>query len=90
MVVGRSKDIRGPYAGKDGSRLLDGEGTMFLGADLEEQQRFRGPGHNGFLHDVDGRDYVIHHAYDKDNKGVPTLRISPVAWDANGWPRAER
>jgi arabinan endo-1,5-alpha-L-arabinosidase len=90
MVVGRSKDIRGPYVGKDGSRLLDGEGTIFMRADLEEQQRFRGPGHNGFLHDDDSRDYVVFHAYDKDNKGVPTMRIAAVVWDADGWPQAQR
>lgn len=90
LVVGRAKDIRGPYVGKDGSRLLDGEGTLFIRSDLEEHERFRGPGHNGFLHDADGRDYVVYHAYDKDNKGVPTMRISPVSWDANGWPRALR
>ena len=89
LVVGRARDIRGPYVGKDGSRMLDGEGTIFLRADLEEQQRFRGPGHNGFLHDA-GRDYVVYHAYDKDNQGAPTLRISPVTWERDGWPTAQR
>jgi arabinan endo-1,5-alpha-L-arabinosidase len=48
--------------------------------------RFRGPGHNGFLHDKDGKDYLVYHAYDSTNKGVPTLRISPVIWDTEGWP----
>ncbi len=87
-VVGRSKNIKGPYVGKDGSRLMDGEGTIFLRADLQEKQRFRGPGHNGFLHDKDGKDYVVYHAYDKESKGVPTLRVSPVRWTADGWPEA--
>ncbi|MCD2323069.1 arabinan endo-1,5-alpha-L-arabinosidase [Sphingomonas sp. IC-56] len=88
-VVGRSKAITGPYLGKDGSKLMEGGGTIFLRADLQEQQRFRGPGHPGWLHDKDGRDYVVYHAYDKETRGAPTLRIAPVRWGADGWPVAE-
>jgi len=86
-VVGRSKDIRGPYLGEDGSRMMDGQGTVILKADLRETQRFRGPGHPAFLSDR-GTDYIIYHAYDKEHGGAPTLRISPIHWTANGWPRA--
>ncbi|UZK67662.1 arabinan endo-1,5-alpha-L-arabinosidase [Sphingomonas sp. M1-B02] len=88
-VVGRSKAIGGPYLGKDGSSLMDGKGTVFLRADLEEQQRFRGPGHPGWLRDKDGREYVVYHAYDKESRGAPTLRIAPVRWGADGWPIAD-
>ena len=88
-VVGRATAITGPYLGKDGSAMLQGGGTIFLRADLPEKQRFRGPGHVGFLHDTDGTDYVVYHAYDRDNKGVPTLRVAPVKWGADGWPKAE-
>ncbi|MDH7640980.1 arabinan endo-1,5-alpha-L-arabinosidase [Sphingomonas sp. MAHUQ-71] len=86
-VVGRSKDVRGPYLGEDGSRMLDGQGTVILKADLQEQQRFRGPGHSAYLSDG-GTDYIVYHAYDKDHGGAPTLRISPIHWTADGWPRA--
>ncbi len=88
-VIGRSKAITGPYLGKDGSPLMDGGGTIFLRADLQEQQRFRGPGHAGWLHDKDGADYVAYHAYDKQANGAPTLRIAPVRWGTDGWPQAE-
>lgn len=88
-AIGRAKAITGPYLGKDGSALMEGRGTIFLRADLREQQRFRGPGHAGWLHDGDGRDYVVYHAYDKDNRGAPTLRIAPVTWGADGWPVAD-
>jgi arabinan endo-1,5-alpha-L-arabinosidase len=88
-VVGRAKNITGPYLGKDGSSMMQGGGTLFLRADLPEKQRFRGPGHPGFLHDKDGADYVAYHAYDRDNDGVPTLRIARVKWAADGWPVAE-
>lgn len=88
-VMGRSKAITGPYLGKDGSPLMEGGGTIFLRADLQEQQRFRGPGHAGWLHDKDGKDYVVYHAYDKQANGAPTLRIAPVRWGADGWPQAD-
>ena len=86
-VVGRSKDVRGPYLGEDGSRMMDGQGTIILKADLQEQQRFRGPGHPAWLSDS-GRDYIVYHAYDKEHGGAPTLRIAPIRWTKDGWPRA--
>ena len=88
-VVGRAKAITGPYLGKDGSPLMHGQGTIFLRADLQEKERFRGPGHPGFLHDSDGRDYMVYHAYDRANKGASTLRIAPVTWGVDGWPIAD-
>ena len=39
--------------------------------------------------DADGTDYVVYHAYDRENKGAPTLRIAPLRWGADGWPVAE-
>ncbi|AUW59640.1 arabinan endo-1,5-alpha-L-arabinosidase [Sphingobium sp. SCG-1] len=88
-VIGRSKQITGPYLGKDGSKMMEGGGTIFIRADLPEQDRFRGPGHAGVLRDKDGTDYVVYHAYDKTNAGAPTLRIAPIRWGADGWPIAE-
>ena len=88
-VVGRSKAITGPYLGKDGSEMMQGGGTIFIRADLQEQQRWRGPGHPGAFKDKDGTWYVVYHAYDSRNKGAPTLRIAPIRWDEDGWPVAE-
>ena len=68
---------------------MQGGGTVFLTADLPEQQRFRGPGHPGWLRDRDGRDYLVYHAYDRENKGASTLRIASVRWGDDGWPVAE-
>lgn len=88
-VVGRSKKVTGPYLGKDGSDMMQGGGSIFLRADLQEQQRFRGPGHAGAFTDKDGQTYVVYHAYDKQDKGAPKLRIARVRWDADGWPVAQ-
>jgi arabinan endo-1,5-alpha-L-arabinosidase len=82
IVVGRSKAIAGPYVGRDGKLMTDGYGTMLL----RGNRRFRGPGHNAFLHDA-GKDYLVYHAYDQSHDGRPVLRISPVTWSADGWPQ---
>jgi arabinan endo-1,5-alpha-L-arabinosidase len=87
-VVGRSKVITGPYLGKDGSSMMQGGGTILLRADLPEKGRFRGPDHAGVLRD-NGADTIVYHAYDKENKGAPTLRIARLNWGADGWPTAE-
>lgn len=85
LVVGRANKITGPYVGRDGSKLLDGGGTLFLRA-ADEEPRFRGPGHNGWLQDDDGREYLVYHAYDRENEGKSALRIAPLEWAADGWP----
>lgn len=88
-VIGRSKTVTGPYLGKDGSSMLAGGGTILLRADLQEKQRFRGPGHPGRFTDANGTDFVVYHAYDREKKGAPTLRIAPLHWGADGWPVAQ-
>ena len=35
------------------------------------------------------RDYLVFHAYDSQHSGTPTLRISPLYWTPDGWPRAQ-
>ncbi|WP_370655236.1 arabinan endo-1,5-alpha-L-arabinosidase [Sphingomonas aurea] len=87
-VIGRSKQVEGPYLGKDGSAMTAGGGTILLRADLQERERFRGPGHVGHLRDKDGTDILVYHAYDREHQGAPTLRIAPLRWGADGWPEA--
>src|SRR5688572_27547282 len=89
VVVGRAKKITGPYLGKDGSKLLAGGGTVFI-RPFAEDGRYRGQGHNGWLHDTDGKDYVVYHAYDRQNEGKSVLRIAPVVWTPDGWPELSR
>ena len=88
-VIARSKTVEGPYLGKDGSSMLEGGGTILLRADLREKERFRGPGHAGHFRDADGADYLVYHAYDRENRGAPMLRIARLRWDADGWPTAQ-
>src|SRR5690606_19372021 len=84
IVVGRSTHITGPYAGEDGRLMTEGYGTLVL----QGNRRFRGPGHPAVLRDA-GQDYLVYHAYDAQNDGRPTLRISPIRWSKDGWPEVE-
>ena len=88
-VVARSRTVEGPYLGKDGSSMLEGGGTILLRADLQERERFRGPGHAGHFRDAGGADHIVYHAYDREKRGAPTLRVARLTWGADGWPTAE-
>jgi len=83
IACGRSREITGPYVDADGRAMLDGGGSRVL----DTNARFRGAGHNSVLRDG-SRDLLVYHAYDAARDGVPTLRISPLEWTAQGWPRA--
>lgn len=88
-VVGRADRITGPYKGRDGSSMLQGGGTILLRADLQEKQRYRGPGHAGAFTDADGTTWLVWHAYDREASGAPKLRVGKLRWDETGWPVAE-
>ena len=84
VACGRSREITGPYVDVNGKSLMEGGGSVVI----QGNERFKGTGHNAVLHDGD-RDYLVYHAYDAEQKGTPTLRISPIYWTADGWPRAQ-
>jgi arabinan endo-1,5-alpha-L-arabinosidase len=79
--VGRAKTLHEGFVDRDGKALLQGGGTLVL----KGGTRYRGPGHNAVLFTTD-RAYNVYHAYDADNNGASVLRISELAWDADGWP----
>jgi arabinan endo-1,5-alpha-L-arabinosidase len=87
-VVGRSRQVTGPYVDADGKSLMKGFGQVVLHGDLDKTKRWRGPGHVSILRDGP-RDYIAYHSYDARNKGIPTLRISELGWSADGWPVAK-
>jgi arabinan endo-1,5-alpha-L-arabinosidase len=79
--VGRSKRVTGPYVDRDGRDMMDEGGTLVIGIG----NRWRGPGHCAILQDKQG-DKLVYHAYDANARGVSTLRIAPITWDAADWP----
>lgn len=84
IMVGRAEQVIGPYHDREGQPMMRGGGTLVLQGD----QRWRGPGHNAVLQEADG-DKLVYHAYDAQAAGIPTLRITPIVWDAEGWPVVE-
>ena len=84
IVVGRSKDIKGPYLDKNGTPMNEGGGSLVL----EGDERWAGLGHNS-AYTFDGIDYLVFHAYDSRDEGRPKLRIEKLQWDPEGWPVVE-
>jgi arabinan endo-1,5-alpha-L-arabinosidase len=81
VVMGRAKDIKGPYLNKQGESWLDNKYTVFLEGNYEEPGR----GHNGFFTEKDTT-FVVYHAYTRSAEGASLLNIKPVYVDADGWP----
>ncbi|WP_240676161.1 arabinan endo-1,5-alpha-L-arabinosidase [Botryobacter ruber] len=81
MIVGRAKDLTGPYLDKEGARLDRAGGTLLL----EGNEDWHGVGHNA-VYTFDGKDYIIFHGYDANADGKPKLRIEELKWTDKGWP----
>ncbi|MFN8445164.1 MAG: arabinan endo-1,5-alpha-L-arabinosidase [Caldilineaceae bacterium] len=79
--VGRSSNIIGPYVDREGKAMLEGGGTRILST----YDRWIGPGHNGIYQEGDTT-WMVYHAYDALEVGIPKLRIESLGWDAEGWP----
>jgi arabinan endo-1,5-alpha-L-arabinosidase len=82
-MVGRAKNITGPYLDKTGMAMSDGGGSeLLVGNDT-----WVGPGGESvLLGKGDDPDILVYHAYDAKT-GTPSLQISTLAWK-DGWPVA--
>ncbi len=80
-MVGRAKEITGPYLDANGKAMTKGGGTQVLAAN----GTWVGPGGESVLPGAPD-DLLAFHAYDAKT-GKPALQISTIAW-VNGWPRA--
>lgn len=80
IIVGRAKDLKGPYLDKTGTNLQTGGGTVLQAGD----ENWYGVGHNAVC-SSDGKDYLVYHGYDAKDKGSPKLIIKVLNWQ-QGWP----
>ena len=80
-MVGRSREVTGPYLDADGKPMLQGGGTQLLWPN----NRWLGPGVESVLQRPEG-DILVFHAYDAIT-GKPALQISTLTW-TDGWPHA--
>jgi arabinan endo-1,5-alpha-L-arabinosidase len=80
-VVGRAKDVTGPYLDKDGQDMLLGGGS----AVVETEGPMIGPGQAGIFEE-EGKFWFSCHFYDGTAGGMSKLAIRPLTWGEDGWP----
>ncbi len=82
IVVGRSRNVLGPYVDNVGRDMLEGGGKMVVNA----TERQNGPGHFGRYIEEDGVEKMsFHYEADLDRGGYSVLAIRPLIWK-NDWP----
>lgn len=81
VVVGRSRNIMGPYLDKSGKSMVDGGGTLMVQGD---HTTWAAAGHSDVM--VSGsKIYHLYHAYRQSN-GEAQLRIVEMPFDSDQWP----
>jgi arabinan endo-1,5-alpha-L-arabinosidase len=84
VVVGRSKAVTGPYLDRDGKDMLHGGGSPVIAGDKD----WKGVGHNS-AYTMDGKDYMVLHAYETADNYLQKLKILEMKWDKDGWPTVD-
>ncbi|WP_225870974.1 family 43 glycosylhydrolase [Pedobacter frigiditerrae] len=84
LIVGRSKNVQGPYFDQLNIPLANGGGTILLAGN----ENWHGIGHNAVYH-IEGKDYLIFHGYDAKDNGKSKLRIEVLDWK-DGWPNVRK
>jgi hypothetical protein len=92
VSVGRSRSPRGPFVDRDGLRLdvSRAGGTPVI---APNGNRWIGTGHNGFVTDLAGQDWLVYHAIDRADPyldGTEGINERPMLLDRldwiGGWP----
>lgn len=88
IMVGRSKEVTGPFVDQQGMDMVDGGHVEML----KTSPPMFAPGHCEILHSENGAWYMVYHFYDGrklwfgDLWGLPTLQIRQLFWSDQGWP----
>ena len=80
IAYGRSTSVTGPYIDKTGRAMTNSGGTI-----LDQDDGRWIPG-GQFMYKNGSQWLCVHHAYDKKNGGIATLRIKNLYFDSQGWP----
>lgn len=84
VVVGRAKEVTGPYLDRAGKSMAAGGGSLVLAGDKDWQ----GVGHNS-VYTTGGKDVLVLHAYETADKYRSKLKIMDIKWDKDGWPEVD-
>lgn len=87
-VVGRSKELFGPYVDKQGGKMLDNQHEVIL----HKNDRFVGTGHNSILLEDDEKNtWMLYHAFELAHlESQRQVLLDRVLWDEDGWPYVEK
>ncbi|MRW90567.1 family 43 glycosylhydrolase [Duganella sp. FT80W] len=85
VMVGRSKEVTGPYLDKNGVDMVKGGGSLLIAGDKD----WKGLGHNS-AYTFDGKDYLVLHAYETADNYLQKLKIMEMKFDAAGWPSVDQ
>ncbi len=82
-VVGRSKNLWGPYVDQSGGRMLDNKHEIVL----HGNGLFKGTGHNSeIFQDKAGNDWILYHAFEIAHPDRQRqVLLDRIHWE-NGWP----
>lgn len=84
-VVGRSKNLFGPYADKQGRSMMENHHEVLI----QKNEKFVGTGHNSeIVQDKKGQDWVFYHAVAVANPKGRVLMMDQLRWE-NEWPHVE-
>lgn len=84
LVVGRSKQVTGPYVDRAGRNMNEGGGSLLITGN----KNWVGLGHNS-AYSWDGKEYLVLHAYETADKYLQKLKIMNITWDKEGWPMVD-
>ena len=84
VVVGRAKDVKGPYLDRQGKDMAQGGGSLVIQGDKD----WKALGHNS-AYTFDGKDYFVLHAYETADHYKQKLKVMDIHWDKDGWPTVD-
>lgn len=81
-VVGRSKNIWGPYVSPEDKPMLENNHKVVI----HKNEKFVGTGHNSeIITDDNGNEWILYHAFEVDSPQGRKLMLDRVVW-INDWP----
>ena len=81
-VVGRSKELFGPYLDKSGKSMMENHHEILI----QKNSKFVGTGHNSeIVQDDKGQDWMFYHAVSVDKPKGRVLMLDQVKWK-DDWP----
>jgi len=86
LVVGRSRNLFGPYVDKTGKDMMNNGYSIVIGSN----SHFVGNGHcSEIVKDNDGNEWMFYHGVNLNNPQGRVLLLDQVKWDNNAWPFVE-